>query len=198
MLLLLVGRSSLGKRYRARRRSWNHHDSQPEEELLTKRGLRKRWWKEADSWPLNAVVGGVGAFSCARSSRPRKSSCDPVQVLTIGTVLIWYLVDVRERVTTPPLEPIKAPFDRISWAGWAIGFAGLLCYSASIHRTISAGHLTHLINPSDVPRWYQIYKIHRNRSMEHISLFMFAWLLAQNVTMLAVSDHSIRSPSIDF
>lgn len=110
-----------------------------------------------------------------------------MQVLTIGTFLVWYMVDVREQVTTP-LEPSKAPSDRISWAGWAIGFAGLLCYSPSIHRTISEGLLIHLINLSDIPRWYQICKIHRNRSLENISLFMFAWLLAQNVTMLAVSD----------
>ena len=115
-------------------------------------------------------------------------------MLTIGTVLVWYVVDVRERATTPSLEPSKAPFDRVSWAGWAIGFAGLLCYSASIHHTISESSLTHLINISDIPRWYQIYKIHRNRNMEHISLFMFAWLLAQNVTMLAVSDRSTPLP----
>lgn len=112
MLLLLVGRSSLGKRYRQHRHSWDHHDSNAEDELLAKRESRKRWWKQADGWPLNAVVGGM---------------------LIIGTFLVWYLVDVRERATTPPLEPVKAPFDRISWAGWAIGFAGFLCYSASIN-----------------------------------------------------------------
>ncbi|KWU41407.1 hypothetical protein RHOSPDRAFT_37040 [Rhodotorula sp. JG-1b] len=157
MLLLLVGRSSLEKRYRHRRHSLDHHDSHPEDELLTKRGSRKRWWKEADGWPLNAVIGGV---------------------LTIGTVLVWYVVDVRERATTPSLEPSKAPFDRVSWAGWAIGFAGLLCYN--------------------IPRWYQIYKIHRNRNMEHISLFMFAWLLAQNVTMLASILTVSHSPNAIF
>ena len=117
-----------------------------------------------------------------------------MQVLTIGTVLVWYVVDVRNRAKTPPLEPIKAPFDGISWAGWAIGFAGLLCYSAFTNRTVFGGLLTHLINLTDIPRWYQIYKIRRNRSMENISLFMFAWLLAQNVTMLAVSDHSTSRP----
>lgn len=111
-----------------------------------------------------------------------------MQVLTIGTVLVWHMVDVRERATTPSLEPSKAPSDRITWAGWAIGFAGLLCYSGYIPCTMSTGVLTDLVNLSDIPRWYQIYKIHRNRNMEHISLFMFAWLLAQNVTMLAVSN----------
>ncbi|TKA55996.1 hypothetical protein B0A53_01699 [Rhodotorula sp. CCFEE 5036] len=156
MLLLLLGRSSLGKRYRDRRHSWDS-DHSHSVTLVTKREARKRWWKEADSWPLNALVGGV---------------------LTIGTVLVWYVVDVRNRAKTPPLEPIKAPFDGISWAGWAIGFAGLLCYN--------------------IPRWYQIYKIRRNRSMENISLFMFAWLLAQNVTMLASILTVSHSPGAIF
>jgi hypothetical protein len=72
MLLLLLGRSSLGKRYRDRRHSWDS-DHSHSVTLVTKREARKRWWKEADSWPLNALVGGVGVSSFACSPYPRTS-----------------------------------------------------------------------------------------------------------------------------
>ncbi|GAA5990102.1 hypothetical protein JCM10908_005822 [Rhodotorula pacifica] len=85
-------------------------------------------------------------------------------IVTVATIGIWIPVDFRHRAATPALEPSKPPSDLNSWIGWGGGALGLLCYN--------------------LPRWYQMYKIRQKRSMENISVFMFGWLLAQNVTMI--------------
>ncbi|BGP33484.1 Putative vacuolar membrane transporter for cationic amino acids [Rhodotorula toruloides] len=101
-----------------------------------------------------------------------------VNVLVLATVVIggtaaWLGIDYVRRDTEPPLEPSKAPHDTLSRTGWALGMLGLLCYN--------------------LPRIRQILLIRRQRTLGNISLYMYLWLIAQNITML-VSILAITPP----
>ncbi|BGP17784.1 hypothetical protein JCM10213v2_005826 [Rhodosporidiobolus nylandii] len=84
-------------------------------------------------------------------------------VIFVVCVIVWGVVDVLPRETKPELEPIEPPTVE-GWLGWGLGMAGLVFYQA--------------------PRVWQIYCIHKERTMEAISVWLFIFLILQNVTML--------------
>ncbi|GAA6053366.1 hypothetical protein NBRC10513_007236 [Rhodotorula toruloides] len=94
-------------------------------------------------------------------------------IVVVGGTAAWVGIDYVRRDTEPPLEPSKAPHDTLSRTGWALGMLGLLCYN--------------------LPRIRQILLIRRQRTLGNISLYMYLWLISQNVTML-VSILAITPP----
>ncbi|KAJ8293939.1 hypothetical protein OF846_003190 [Rhodotorula toruloides] len=94
-------------------------------------------------------------------------------LVVVGGTTAWVVIDYVHRDTEPPLEPSTTPHNTSSRIGWALGMLGLLCYN--------------------LPRIRQILLIRRQRTLGNISLYMYLWLIAQNLTML-VSILAITPP----
>ncbi|GEM08659.1 hypothetical protein Rt10032_c06g2676 [Rhodotorula toruloides] len=94
-------------------------------------------------------------------------------LVVVGGTVAWFAIDCLRRAAEPALEPGKVPHDPRTRAGWALGMLGLLCYN--------------------FPRIRQILKILRQRTLGNNSLYMYMWLIAQNITML-VSILAITPP----
>lgn len=107
------------------------------------------------------------------------------KIVVVGGTAAWVGIDYVRRDTEPPLEPSKAPHDTLSRTGWALGMLGLLCYSQSQGSLCLHGILANGLC-ADLPRIRQILLIRRQRTLGNISLYMYLWLISQNVTMLVV------------
>ncbi|GAA5832400.1 hypothetical protein JCM11251_006440 [Rhodosporidiobolus azoricus] len=81
----------------------------------------------------------------------------------LASLVAWLLIDFLPRESATRPKPTNPPHDAASWGGWTAGWLGLLFYQ--------------------VPRAYQVYKIVRN-GMESISVWLFAYLVGQNATLI--------------